>query len=57
MTDLLTTYTIKELEAAAPKEEAPPPPPAGPRVKIVQADLFNDQGALFGHVTQPGELA
>ena len=56
MSDLLTSYTLKELEAAAPAEEAIPAPPAGRPVKIVQVDLFNDQGSLFGHVVQPGDL-
>lgn len=56
MSDLLTSYTLKELEAAAPAEEPIPAPPAGPRVKIVQVDLFNDQGSLFGHVVQPVDL-
>ena len=57
MANLLASYTLKELEAAAPAEEAKPAPLAGPRVKIVQVDLFNDQGSLFGHVVQPGDLA
>jgi hypothetical protein len=56
MTDLLTTYTLKDLEAAAPTEEIIPPPPAGRKIRVDQADLFNDQGALFGHVLQPGDL-
>jgi len=56
MTDLLTTYTLKDLEAAAPVEEITPPAPTGRKITVDQADLFNDQGALFGHVTQPGEL-
>ena len=56
MTDLLTTYTLKDLESAASTEEIiPPVPPARP-VKIDQADLFNEQGSLFGHVVQPGDL-
>ena len=55
-TDLLRTYTLKDLESAAPTEEPKPAPPAGHRVKIDQADLFNEQGSLFGHVVQPGDL-
>lgn len=57
MPDLLTTYTRRDLEAKQPKDEPPPPAlPAGPSVKIVQVDLFNDQSSLFGHVVQPGDL-
>ena len=56
MSDPLTTYTLKELDAAEPTPETAPPTPAGRKVKIDQADLFNDQGALFAHVTQPGDL-
>jgi len=56
MTDLLTTYTLKDLEATAPAEEIIPPAPPARKIKVDQADLFNDQGALFGHVAQPGDL-
>ena len=56
MTELLTSYTLKELEAAAPAEESIPAPPTGRPLKIDQVDMFNDQGSLFGHVPQPGEL-
>jgi len=56
MTELLTSYTRKELKAAEPEEEPKPAPSAGRRVKIDQADLLNDQGSLFGHVVQPGDL-
>ena len=56
MSDLLTTYTLKDLEAAEPTPETAPPASAGRKVKIDQADLFSDQGALFAHVTQPGDL-
>lgn len=56
MSELLTTYTRADLEAAAPAEEIIPPAPPGRKVKVDQADLFNDQGSLFAHVRQPGEL-
>ena len=56
MTELLTTYTRKDLEAAEPVAAPDPPPAPAKRVKVVQVDMFNDQGALFGHVKQPGEL-
>jgi len=56
MTELLTTYTRKDLEAAEPAEEPKHATPAGRRVKVDQSDLFNDQGSLFGHVPQPGDL-
>ena len=56
MTDLLTTYTLKDLEATEPVEEITPPAPTGRKITVDQADLFNEQGALFGHVTQPGDL-
>ncbi|MBI4291300.1 MAG: hypothetical protein HY661_07475 [Betaproteobacteria bacterium] len=53
---LLTPYTRQDLEAAEPAEELAPAVTPARRVKIDQADLFADQGALFGHVKQPGEL-
>ena len=56
MTELLTTYTRKDLDAAEPAEEPKHATPAGRRVNVDQADLFNDQCSLFGHVPQPGEL-
>lgn len=55
MAELLTAYTRKELEADEPAETGPVVL-VGKRIKVDQADLFNDQGALFGHVSQPGEL-
>lgn len=56
MTELLTSYTLKELEAEAPAEESIPAPPTGRPLKIDQVDMFNDQGSLFSHVVQPADL-
>lgn len=56
MSEILKPYTIEECEVAAAAAPAQGPEPAGRPVKAVQADLFNEQGSLFGHVTQPGEL-
>ncbi len=56
MTELLRPYTLRELEAASSPKEKKPEPPKTHLVKIDQADLFNDQGALFGHTVQPGDL-
>jgi hypothetical protein len=52
----LAAHSRADLEAAEPAQEPKPASPAGHRVKIDQADLFNDQCSLFGHVVQPGEL-
>jgi hypothetical protein len=52
----LAAHSRADLEAAEPAQEPKPAPAAGHRVKIDQADLFNDQGSLFGHVVQPGDL-
>ena len=55
MSDLLKPYTLDELAAnavAAPDLSKP----TDRLVKFVQADLFNEQSVLFGHVPQLGEL-
>ena len=43
------------LEGETP-QEAKPRAPAPKRAQADQTDLFSEQGALFAHVRQPGEL-
>ena len=45
-------YALEPEEPQEVKPRAPAPKP----VRADQANLFNEQGALFSHVRQPGEM-